>query len=191
MNIATLKVKFSVAGLHNWPGAPEGRGYLRPLHRHRFVFQLEALVDGLNREIEFHDLQRDGKYKLAELFPADESLLFQFGDFSCEMIAQEMILAMPHLSAVEVWEDEECGARVDAGDTYLWIMREMVKAEDILDSCVLEPPSPPAIVDVKTPCTKSKGCLMFNGHPGDCFQFLCSNVRCSLPTHHREECDDK
>lgn len=124
--INTLKVRFAVVGFHHWPEATAGRQYLAQPHRHRFQFQCETNVTDLNRQVEFHDLLRDCKFLLAERFDATSELNFQFNNFSCEQIAMEMLLGSNgeewELSAVEVWEDGECGARVERSEAPLSII---------------------------------------------------------------------
>jgi len=112
--IATLRV----IGFHSWPDAPAAVSYLAAPHRHEFLIRVEARVEDDNRQVEFHMLKREAKIALDKAFSsapfdilADE---YDFGLRSCEMIAQELQAAMRDpVSAIEVWEDQECGARVE------------------------------------------------------------------------------
>lgn len=113
-HLITLKVKFQVVGFHHYPEAQGNRRYLSERHRHLFHFQVEARVDGDNREVEFHDLLEEAKRSLCNSFDSKFSH-FEFGHSSCEMIAKEVLagITTPGVYAVEVWEDGECGARVE------------------------------------------------------------------------------
>lgn len=102
-------VTHRVSGFHYWPGAPDETSYLRHRHRHLFMLVVGFEVLGHNREVEFHAAQATirGMYE----DPHD------FGSKSCEMIAKELgewlgRVDMPP-AFVEVWEDEENGARVE------------------------------------------------------------------------------
>jgi len=112
----TVIATFTEAGFHCWPEAPQEVLYLGALHRHDFAFRVEVTVGHSDRESEFHILRRQAKEALAALYKRDAHGL-AFGRRSCEMIAEELrgrLLADgTELSAVEVWEDRECGARVE------------------------------------------------------------------------------
>jgi len=95
-------------GFHAWPNAPADVAYLAQQHRHLFTFRVEcAVVDG-DREIEFHTLQRAVRLALGD----GE---YQWGARSCEHIAIVLrtLLSQFPVLAIEVWEDDECGARVE------------------------------------------------------------------------------
>lgn len=103
-------VTFQLEGFHHWRDAPSHREYLRARHRHMFHFRMEALVKGEDREIEFHDfLESSRRLAYGALGKADVR------GWSCEMIAIDILesCGLPAMSAVEVWEDGECGARVE------------------------------------------------------------------------------
>jgi hypothetical protein len=117
--ISKVIATFAVNGFHAWSEAPPELVYLRSRHRHLFTFKLEARVGHDDRQIEFHQLQRAGRYFVGELFPhGGNGGELEFGSRSCEMIAAELLTRMTKegwmLSAVEVWEDGECGGRVEA-----------------------------------------------------------------------------
>lgn len=110
---------FRLNGFHAWKGAPPELSYLSVRHRHLFTFRLEARVGHDDRQIEFHQLQRAGRFFVQELFARGGNAgELEFGARSCEMIAAELLQRMTKegwlLSAVEVWEDDECGGRVEA-----------------------------------------------------------------------------
>lgn len=115
--MTTLKVKTQRVGYHKWPLALPHRAYLKEVHRHLFTLLVEVKVRGDDRELEFHDL-----LDLVEQIPfcatssscSPDALLTR----SCEQMAKAVVLALinhlpnPNFIAVEVWEDESCGARV-------------------------------------------------------------------------------
>lgn len=115
--IKTVIATFRVVGFHNWPNAPAAVAYLSAPHRHEFLIRVEARVENEDRQVEFHMLKREAKIALASAFEVatfgaeDE---YNFGYRSCEMIARELQEVMRDpVSAIEVWEDAECGARVE------------------------------------------------------------------------------
>lgn len=111
---ARVIVTHRQVGFHAWPAAPKIVAYLAAQHRHLFTFRVECAVVHGDREIEFHMLQRAlcscMRYWMQG---ADPEL--QFGSMSCEMIAGELKRMLPDypVLAIEVWEDDECGARVE------------------------------------------------------------------------------
>lgn len=106
----TIKVRHRSIGFHRWPGASGDRAYLADRHRHEWHLEVTCRVDHDERDVEFHDL----KDLVAELAPAGEQ-----GDRSCEAMARQLMsdlnarLGAGRVMAVEVWEDGECGARVE------------------------------------------------------------------------------
>jgi hypothetical protein len=53
-----IKVTTQAEGLHHWPGAPEGEGYLRQPHRHLFTVTVRMQVRHGEREIEINAFAR-------------------------------------------------------------------------------------------------------------------------------------
>lgn len=108
---------FEVHGFHRWVKAPPTLGYLGEVHRHKFFFRVEALVGASDREVEFHELQRAARSFLFEQYSQDRKVgELEFGPKSCEMIAEDLFKDMAKIcsiEAIEVWEDGECGARVE------------------------------------------------------------------------------
>lgn len=106
----TIKVRYRCIGFHRWPGATGERAYLADRHRHEWQIEVTCGVRHDDRDVEFHDL----KDMVAELAPAGEQ-----GDRSCEAMARQLMdnlnarLSAGMIVAVEVWEDGECGARVE------------------------------------------------------------------------------
>lgn len=102
---AVIRVRFTEAGMHYWPGAPDGRAYLRSRHRHLFVVTVETEVYHDEREVEFHDLLEEARQK------------FHIEDhWSCERMARELarklVSRYTRPVAVTVSEDGECEAEV-------------------------------------------------------------------------------
>ena len=102
-----------VTGLHFWEKAPDHRRYLRHPHRHDFTIRGFCPVFHGNREVEFHDLQGEMEKALAQTFGQEwsgDSLIYQFGQSSCEHIATAILEKLPKLSRVEVFEDDRAGS---------------------------------------------------------------------------------
>jgi len=95
-------------GFHSWSDAPPEVEYLASEHRHLFTYRVECAVQDGDREIEFHMLQR----RLRDVLGSEET---RWGGRSCEHIALFLRrgLADYPVLAIEVWEDDECGARVE------------------------------------------------------------------------------
>ena len=109
-------VTFSEPGFHNWPEASSDVSYLASKHRHIFWFRVEVCVEGDNREVEFHTLLKELHIAMFRAFPHDPCVGYMFGDRSCEKIALDLRAACRSvlgIAAIEVWEDGECGARVE------------------------------------------------------------------------------
>lgn len=109
---AIVYVRVKVPGLHRWPGAPERAGFLKEEHRHLFHIEVGFKVEGLDRELEFFDLQE-------EVLEAVKSIGYthwsghKFGERSCEMIAAELLDRLNGAVYADVSEDGENGARVE------------------------------------------------------------------------------
>lgn len=92
------------------------RRYLAQEHRHLFKFRVEVNVN-TDRQVEFHDLHSLAVRALWLAYPRAKwsELALDFEDDSCETIAVTLAaeLSLPGLRAVEVWEDDEFGARVE------------------------------------------------------------------------------
>lgn len=101
-------VTFRREAFHRWPDAPERRAYLSQAHRHMFHVKLTTEVAHSDRQIEFHDLLDMARG------------LFDTGDgtWSCERmagnLAEIMATNLDRWVSVEVSEDGECGAVVEA-----------------------------------------------------------------------------
>lgn len=108
-----------VHGFHAWPDAPGPVGYLAARHRHLFTVRVEFGVQHGDRAVEFHLAQAAILDALRKAWPCSSSAVpeFEFGASSCEHIAENLEVflsrdfAIP--SAIEVWEDDESGGRVE------------------------------------------------------------------------------
>ena len=111
----TVIVKLQIDGCHNFPMAAElfpEVDFLSQRHRHMFHFTVAVKVTHSDRDKEFIMLKRDIiDYINGEYFD-DFSRTCEFGSQSCEMLAEE-ILKEFNAEWVEVWEDQENGARVE------------------------------------------------------------------------------
>lgn len=108
-------VKLAVDGCHNFPQAatlfPEVN-FLSSRHRHMFHFTVACRVTHSDRDKEFIMLKRDViDYINGEYFD-DFSRTCEFGSHSCEQLAMQVLNEFD-AEWVEVWEDEENGARVE------------------------------------------------------------------------------
>ena len=103
-------VRVQAPGFHNWPDAPHAVDYLRSRHRHLFTFRVEWLVDHEERQVEFHIAQG----WIREALSRAGTIPIEFGPMSCESIAIALAKELPQKpAAIEIWEDDECGARVE------------------------------------------------------------------------------
>lgn len=111
--ICRVIVTLRRAGFHHWPGAPDNERHLADRHRHQFTFRAEFGVKHGDREVEFH---------AAQAMMIEALMLFEwsvhgieFGARSCEQIAVALHDALSALEpcAIEVWEDDEHGARLE------------------------------------------------------------------------------
>ena len=102
----SVVVTLQVEGVHYWPDCnlPEVI-FLKDMHRHMFHIEACKQVDHNNRDVEIIMLKRDIGKALGE-FEGN------FGDMSCEDIAEELITRFD-LMYCKVLEDGENGA-------YLW-----------------------------------------------------------------------
>lgn len=110
-------VTLRVPGFHCWPLAPGPIEFLRDRHRHQFTVRVEWAASADNeRKLEFYLCQRAVHLALCTSFRLDD-FGFEFGEQSCEMIALNIIGALEreHVRpcAVEVWEDDENGCRLE------------------------------------------------------------------------------
>lgn len=110
----SIIVTFDIEGMHNFPNAsqifPEVY-FLENKHRHTFNFKLEKQVYHDNRDVEFIMFKRDVIEFINEKYYSNIQRTHDFENMSCEMIAKELLISFDLLS-VEVWEDNENGARV-------------------------------------------------------------------------------
>jgi len=111
----TVIVKLSVDGTHNFPAAaklfPEV-AFLSDRHRHMFHFTVACKVTHSDRDKEFIMLKRDVIEYINSQYFDSKLRTCEFGAKSCEMLAEE-VLKQFNAEWVEVWEDEENGARVE------------------------------------------------------------------------------
>jgi len=106
----SIMVTHRVHGFHYWSAAPDEVAYLRARHRHLFLIIVSWAVKHDDRDVEFHIAQQ----WIRDVFPS----VMDFGSKSCEMIARDLhsdLVAAdrPAPRWVEVWEDDENGARVE------------------------------------------------------------------------------
>ena len=111
----TVIVKLAVDACHNFPKAAElfpEVDFLSERHRHMFHFTVACRVTHSDRDKEFIMLKRDVLEYLYDTYYRNESRTHEFGPRSCEMLGEE-ILNKFDAEWVEVWEDNENGAKVE------------------------------------------------------------------------------
>lgn len=111
----TVIVKLAVDGCHNFPAAAElfpEVDFLAARHRHMFHFTVACKVTHSDRDKEFIMLKRDIEAYIYSIYYEADSRTCEFGSRSCEMLAEE-ILNEFDAEWVEVWEDNENGAKVE------------------------------------------------------------------------------
>lgn len=98
----------TIEGLHMWPDAPVSVAHLRNQHRHVFVIRCWWEVSHNEREIEIQMMQHvvEGFIlnKMGGNYPVD------FGDMSCESIAELILERFEQCVKCEVLEDGYGGA---------------------------------------------------------------------------------
>ena len=111
----TVIVKLAVDGCHNFPKAAElfpEVAFLADRHRHMFHFTVACAVTHSDRDKEFIMLKRDIIDYINGQYFDDSTRTCEFGPRSCEMLAVE-VLQKFDAEWVEVWEDQENGAKVE------------------------------------------------------------------------------
>ena len=87
-----IKVTTQAEGLHHWPGAPAGEGYLRQPHRHLFTVTVRMQVRHDDREVEINAFARwlhDQILPSLAITPRDGGPA-DFGTRSCEQVAEQI-----------------------------------------------------------------------------------------------------
>jgi hypothetical protein len=117
---ARVIVCYRTPGFHRWSAAPHDVWFLSANHRHVFTFRVELGVSDDDREVEFFRAQQQLKHAALKCgTDAVDVPGVQFGGKSCEMLGREVAQRLPSLMpgvrvvAVEVWEDDENGARIE------------------------------------------------------------------------------
>ena len=112
LTTTTLDVTVTVPGVHRYPGGPV---HLAHPHRHLFTVTATIEVDGLKRELEFHQVQASLNDAIRLGWPRSD-VGFDFDTLSCEQIAYGLVDRLwpryPTLRAVRVAEDGENGGTV-------------------------------------------------------------------------------
>ena len=113
MPMSFITVTIEVPGMHRYPEST--RVYLRDFHRHDFRISVMICVSDQNRQFEFYDVQDAMVMALDKLFARVDATTYNFGNRSCEHIANELILLLSvdfPVHTVNVHEDEYNGAMV-------------------------------------------------------------------------------
>jgi hypothetical protein len=103
-----------IEGIHRWANCPfQEVDYLRDPHRHVFWIKAFKEVNHDDRDVEFIMLKHEMEQYLWDLFYSSTLKLHDFGGYSCEWIAANLIERFDLLRC-EVSEDNENGAIVYA-----------------------------------------------------------------------------
>lgn len=111
--LAIVQTQFE--GFHCWAAAPAAVNYLRNRHRHIFHVKFAVRVGHDDRAVEFHMLRTTLNEEIEVVSQKLRDEPFK----SCEMLAGEIAARMWErvdnldIAFVEVWEDNENGARID------------------------------------------------------------------------------
>jgi hypothetical protein len=111
--VTSIIVTLNVEGIHRFENVEEyyeNVDFLKYPHRHIFTIKAEKLVHHDNRDVEFILFKRLIHEFLLNWIPVKDNVL-DFGNMSCEQIAR-LVLEEFDCISVEVWEDNENGARV-------------------------------------------------------------------------------
>ena len=103
-----IAVKITVPGFHFWKDAPEEVSFLRLNHRHLFVITAVWKVDHQDRHLEFFLMQRVLRRHLDLIYQKNEDG-YQFGQRSCETIAQELVDSLNLVRCIVSEDDENMG----------------------------------------------------------------------------------
>jgi hypothetical protein len=111
----TVWVTYTLSGFHHWEQAPEEVAYLRSSHRHLFGFRVEVEVSHSEREVEYHQLQKEAIGLSYPILAEAES-----SGSSCETMASQLYTRLEKAGysvySVAVDEDGECGSTIYAQD---------------------------------------------------------------------------
>lgn len=111
-----LIISFEIEGLHRWPNAPAEYEEFRNLHKHLFKFicwypvTINPAKNYADRPVELYEL-RQQTIEQVKLLGTTDGAVTNFGDWSCEGIAQGLML-MNSFSKVFVGEEYWLGALV-------------------------------------------------------------------------------
>lgn len=107
-----IVVNLQVEGVHAWSDCPiEQVSYLRNEHRHIFFITLEKVVQHNDRDIEIIMFKKEVKDYLNSEYGVNERGICNFGNMSCEDIA-EILMIRYKCESVKVLEDNENGAKI-------------------------------------------------------------------------------
>ena len=108
-----LIVSFTVDGIHFWPDAPEQYKEFGQPHRHPFKFVCWMPVEVLSsadRPVELWELRQRAITVVVNTFHINMTNVCDFGEMSCEGIAQWLKDVMPGFSKVYCGEEYWLGA---------------------------------------------------------------------------------
>lgn len=108
----TIIVNLQVEGQHKWESCPiPEMSFLKFFHRHIFHVQCELEVNHSDREVEIIQFKREVLDYFKRNYFKESLGMCDFGEMSCEMIAQDLVEAY-NLLTCTVLEDGENGSKV-------------------------------------------------------------------------------
>ena len=111
----SLVISFTVDGLHFWPNAPEEYKEFGQPHRHLFKFVCWVPVDvksSSDRPVELWELRQEAITAVVNSWHINMTNVCNFGEMSCEGVAQWLKDIMPRFSKVFCGEEIYLGAMV-------------------------------------------------------------------------------
>lgn len=103
----------AIEGFHCWPDAPDECKYLASRHRHIFVIRCKVGVTHNERQVEIITRQHEIESYLQTRYfncKGDGANCCDFGNMSCESIAEDLLNRFYDIDEVEVTEDGYGGA---------------------------------------------------------------------------------
>lgn len=112
----SIIIRTEFSALHHYPTPPVGKEFLAHPHRHKFYVKVGIQVGHVNRDREFFEeidrLETCLRSHMRQLIKKAD-MDHKVPEFSCESLAENLLIAIDYYDWVEIWEDNENGARVE------------------------------------------------------------------------------
>lgn len=111
----TIILNFDIVGHHSWKDAPSDVDFLQSHHRHMFKIKIGMVVEHNDREKEIFLQQQLYQQYLKHKYETTKGnyKFHDFGNMSCEDIAEEIMNLDRSITWCEVLEDNLGGARIE------------------------------------------------------------------------------